>query len=183
MPLPSDFHIEVQNGDKPFYPGQMIIGNVILSCLEEIKPCKIYLTLFGRAYVRWTNPSHGGRENYAHAIPSAEETYFSLSVDLWARMNGQEQLHPGTYKWPFSYQLPSASLPASYEYCPVPYEGGHGYIRYWLEAHIDLQIHPRVCYATAQFVFTVLESVDLNLAKEDLTIPCHGEGQRMLCCL
>jgi hypothetical protein len=173
MPLPVDFYIEVQNGDKPFYPGQKIEGKVILHCQKQIKPLKIYLTFTGRASVAWTQTTFGrGEVTYF-----AKEKYFRVEVDLWVRENGQEQLHPGTYEWPFSYKLP-LTLPSS---CVI--EDSHGDIRYWLEAQIDLHTPFRVRYATAQFVFTVLECVDLNLAEEDLTLPRRSEGQKVLCCL
>ena len=180
LPLDPDFHIKVRNGDKPFYPGQKIEGKVILYCQEQMKVDKIYLTLIGQASVSWTESyttGSGKTQTKLHTVTrSDEETYFRVVVDLWVRENGQEQLHPGTYVWPFSYRLPSVSLPSSYE-------DYFSNIRYWLEAQIDLHIPLRVRYATAQFVFTVLECIDLNLAEEDLTLPRRGEEQKTLCCL
>ena len=178
MPLPLAFHIQVQNGDKPFYPAQKIEGKVILHCQEVMKPRKIHLTLIGRALVYGvgTYPTLAGYEGsqQTHSVNNSnQETYFRVPVDLWVSEIGQEQLHPGTYVWPFSYQLPSVSLPSSYE-------DSYGNIRYWLHAQIDTPFG--VCY-TAQFVFTVLECVDLNLAKEDLSLPRRGEEQKTLCCL
>ena len=172
MAPPQVFVIEVQDGNKAFFPGQTINGRVILHCQEQKKLRGIYLTLVGRAYVHWTEryPSGNGEVTTIHC--GAEEPYFNFRVNLWGG-EGEQQLPPGNYEWPFSFQLPSVALPTSYEgYC--------GNIRYWLEARMD---RPWKFDHVTKFAFTVLERVDLNLSQEDLNAPRRGEGQRTVGCL
>jgi hypothetical protein len=165
MAPPHVFAIEVENGDKPFYPGQHISGKVILQCQEKKKLHRIYLTLMGQAYIRLYD-SYG--YNYIEREP-----YFNHQVDLWQEKDGEEFIKPGNYEWPFSFQLPSVSLPTSYECF-------YGNIRYWLEARMD---RPWKFDHVTKFAFTILERVDLNLSPEDLSFPRRGEGQKTLGCL
>ena len=175
MAPPQVFVIEVQNGNRAFFPGQPINGRVILHCQEQKKLRGIYLTLVGRAYVHWTERHTSGTGDNQQTTTvhyRAEEPYFNFRVNLWGG-EGEQQLPPGNYEWPFSFQLPSVALPTSYE-------GYYGNIRYWLEARMD---RPWKFDHVTKFAFTVLERVDLNLSQEDLNAPRRGEGQKTLGCL
>ena len=162
MAPPQGFAIEVENGDKPFYPGQHISGKVILQCQEKKKLHRIYLTLMGQAYIRLYD-SYG--YNYIEREP-----YFNHQVNLWQEKDGEEFIQPGNYEWPFSFQLPSNPLPTSWE-------DRCGNIRYWLEAHMD---RPWKFDHVTKFAFTMLERVDLNLSQKYLTLPQRGEDQKTL---
>ena len=169
MAPPQVFVIEVQDGNRAFFPGQTIKGRVILHSQEQKKLREVHLTLVGRAYVRW---STGSRENrHTH---SDEEPYFNFRVNLWGGDGGSQQLPPGNYEWPFSFQLPSQTLPTSYE------GRLYGNIRYWLEARM---VRPWKFDHVTKFAFTVLEHVDLNLSQEDYNAPRRSEGQKTLGCL
>ena len=169
MAPPQVFVIEVESENKVFYPGETITGRVILHCQEQKKLRSIYLTLVGRAYVHWSEQrGFGCVQRTVHY--NAEESFFNMQVNLWGEHGGSQQLQPGNYDWPFSFQLPSKTLPASYE-------GPYGNIRYWLEARMD---RPWKFNHVTKFAFTVLERVDLNPSQEELTAPRRGEGQKML---
>ena len=170
MAPPQVFVIEVQDGNRPFFPGQTINGRVILRCQEQKRLRGIYLNLVGRAYVSWSTGYEPGQTT---RTVTAEEPYFNFRVNLWGGDGGCQQLPPGNYEWPFSFQLPSVVLPTSYE-------GNSGKIRYWLEARMD---RPRKFDHVSKFAFTILERVDLNLSQEDLNAPRRGEGQKTLGCL
>ena len=166
MAPPQVFVIEVQDGNRAVYSsGQTINGRVILHCQEQKKLRGVYLNLVGRAYFRWTDDGDNWK--------TAEEPYFNYQVNLWGGDGGSQQLPPGNYEWPFSFQLPSVALPTSYE-------GHYGNVRYWLEARMD---RPWKFDHVSKFAFTVLERVDLNLSQEDLNAPRRGEGQKTLGCL
>ena len=133
MAPPQVFVIEVQDGNRAFFPGQTINGRVIIHCQERKKLREIYITLVGRAYVRWTeeHTSGTGEDQTTQTVHYRdEEPYFNLRVNLWGGEGGSQQLPPGNYEWPFSFQLPSVALPTSYE-------GHYGNVRYWLEARMD----------------------------------------------
>ena len=171
MAPPQVFVIEVQDGNRAFSPGQTINGRVILHCQKQKKLRGIYLTLMGRAYVH----SMIGQSRYTD-----EEPYFNFRVNLWGGDGGSQQLPPGNYEWPFSFQLPSVALPTSYEFSAALSTGFRANIKYWLEARMD---RPEKVHHVKTFAFTVLERVDLNLSQEDLNAPRRGEGQRTLGCL
>ena len=175
MAPPQVFVIEVQNGNRAFFPGQTINGRVILHSREKKKLRGVYLTLVGRAYVHWTEKrttGSGDNERTETVHYRAEEPYFNFRVNLWGGGGGSQQLQPGNYEWPFSFQLPSVALPTSYE-------GYYGNIRYWLEARMD---RPWKFDHVTKCAFTVLERVDLNLS-QDVIAPRRGEGQKTLGCL
>ena len=167
MAPPQVFVIEVLDGNRAFFPGQSINGRVILNCQEQKKLRGIYLTLVGRAYVHWSEQR--GKQTVRYRD---EEPYFNFQVKLWGGDGGSQQLPPGNYEWPFSFQLPST--------LPTSYEGYYGNIRYWLEARMG---RPWKFDHVTKFAFTVLERVDLNLSQEDFNAPRHGEAQKTLCCL
>ena len=177
MAPPHVFAIEVENGDKPFYPGQHISGKVILQCQEKKKLRGIYLTLKGRAYVHWTESRSEGdvRQRTDHYI--AREQYFNHRINLWkgkdGDSDGEEYIQPGNYEWPFSFDLPSVPLPSSLE-------SQCGNVRYCLEARMD---RPWKFDHVTKFAFTILERVDLNLSGVNLILPCRGAGQKTLGCL
>ena len=54
MAPPQVFVIDVDNGDKVFYPGTIVSGRVNLQTSDKKKLRGIYLTLVGHAYVHWS---------------------------------------------------------------------------------------------------------------------------------
>ena len=60
MAPPQVFVIDVDNGDKVFYPGSIVSGRVNLQISDQKKLRGIYLTLVGRAYVLWTETHTSG---------------------------------------------------------------------------------------------------------------------------
>ena len=169
MAPPKSFLIKVDNGDKPFFPGQSINGKVVLHCREKKTVRAIYLNLIGRGYVKWTES--GG--NNTTVTYKAEESYFNFRVKLWGDGQNSQQLEAGNYEFPFSLQLPSSPMPSSYE-------GSFGNIRYWLEARLD---RPRKTDHVTKFAFTLLERVDLEAFRENLIHPLRFEKEKTICCL
>ena len=178
MAPPQVFVIDVDNGDKVFYPGSIVSGRVNLQTSDQKKLRGIYLTLVGRAYVHWseTHSSGTGQNRRTTTVHyREEEPYFNLRVNLWGGDGGEHFLQPGNYQFPFSFKLPEVSLPTSHE-------GGTGHVRYWLEARMD---RPWKFDHVTKRAFTILERVDLNLGREDLALPRRGENQKtlgFLCC-
>ena len=128
MAAPKNFLIKVDNGDKPFFPGQSINGKVVLHCRVEKMVRVIYLNLVGLGQVYWANQSLSDSERYYKV-----ESYFNIHLKLWGDGQTSQQLEGGNYEFPFSLQLPSSPMPSSIE-------GNFGYVRYWLEAHV---VRPR----------------------------------------
>ena len=176
MAPPQVFVIDVDNGDKVFYPGSIVSGRVNLQTSDQKKLRGIYLTLVGRAYVLWTETRTSGSgddQTTETEIYQDEEPYFNFKVNLWGGDGGEHFLQPGNYQFPFSFKLPEVPLPTSHE-------GGTGHVRYWLEARMD---RPWKFDHVTKRAFTILERVDLNLGREDLAVPRRGENQKTLGCL
>jgi len=68
-------------------------------------------------------------------------------------------LEAGSHSYPFKFSLPS-DVPSSFE-------GEHGYVRYTVEAKIDL---PWKCDHVTRSAFTVINNVDLNLEPIELRV-------------
>ena len=170
--------IDLDNGDKVFFPGDTISGRVTLQTTDVKKLRGIYLTLIGHAHVHWSE-SHTtgtGQNQTTHTTHySAQEPYFNFRVNLWGGDGGEHFLQPGNYQFPYSFQLPQVPLPTSHE-------SYTGQIRYWLEARMD---RPWKFDHVTKRAFTILERVDLNLSQEDLAGARRGENQKtlgFLCC-
>ena len=168
MAPPQVFVIDVDNGDEVFYPGSIVSGRVNLQTSDQKKLRGIYLTLFGHAYVTWSEGSGEYRVQNQD-----EEPYFKIRVNLWGGDGRGRFLQPGNYQFPFSFKLPEVNLPESRE-------ERIGRVRYWLEARMD---RPWKFDHVTKCAFTILERVDLNLRREDLAIPRRGENQKTLGCL
>ena len=84
----------------------------------------------------------------------------------------EEVLQPGSYSWPFSFQLPP-QLPGSYE-------SNDGCIRYMAKAIVDL---PMKIDKTAMFVFTVTSVLDLNLEHTAKVTVIFDETQQFQYCI
>ena len=178
MAPPQVFVIDVDNGDRVFYPGSIVSGRMNLQTSDEKKLRGIYLTLVGRAFVQWSE-SHttgtGDDQTTETVTYRDEEPYFNLRVNLWGGDGGEHFLQPGSYQFPFSFKLPEVPLPTSHE-------NNIGHVRYWLEARLD---RPWKFDHVTKRAFTILERVDLNLSQEDLAGARRGENQKTLgfwCC-
>ena len=178
MAPPQVFVIDVDNGDRVFYPGSIVSGRVNLQTSDEKKLRGIYLTLVGRALVQWSESrttGSGDNRTTRTVTYRDEEPYFNLRVNLWGGDGGEHFLQPGSYQFPFSFKLPEVPLPTSHE-------NNIGHVRYWLEARLD---RPWKFDHVTKRAFTILERVDLNLSQEDLAGARRGETQKtlgFLCC-
>ena len=169
MPRPETFLICVDNGERPFYCGDVVSGNVVVEVNYEMKVAGIHMHLFGQGNVHWI--THDG---IISRFRCAKEEYLHEELHLWGG-DGEAREHilqPGSYQFPFSFKLPEVPLPASYE--------SHiGHVRYWLEARLD---RPWKFDHVTKRAFTILERVDLNLSQEDLAGARRGESRKTVGC-
>ena len=112
-----------------FYPGEVVIGNIVVK-LDSALNCKeISLKFKGKSYVRWTTGSGDKKKIHRNT-----EEYFKRAIILAAPVppDSEMTLLPGEFLYPFEFQLPNnlpPSLDASY---------GTGYIRYYMKIKIDV---------------------------------------------
>lgn len=104
--------------DKPYYtPGEDVSGTVYVELLESVDVDKIYVKVKGKEKVKWTEewqePIYeevdGLRQLTGHNEESAEfdenESFFKKKIKLTPQ--GDIEMGPGKYAFPFSFTLPS----------------------------------------------------------------------------
>ena len=167
MPSPGAFFISLDNGERPFFCGDKVSGNVVVEVSCETKVAGICIHLFGQSDIHWT--THDGIVSRHRHL---KEQYLHDELCFWGGDGREHFLQPGNYQFPFSFKLPEVPLPTSHE-------GGTGHVRYWLEARMD---RPWKFDHVTKRAFTILERVDLNLGREDLAVPRHGEKRKTVGC-
>ena len=167
MPSPDTFLIGLENGERPFYCGETVSGTVVVEVSFEMKIDGIHIHLLGQGDVRWTT-----QNGIISRRRRAKEQYLQDEVCIWGGDGGEHFLQPGSYQLPFSFKLPEVPLPTSYE-------SHTGQVRYWLEARLD---RPWKFDHVTKRAFTILERVDLNLSREDLTGARRGENRKTVGC-
>ncbi|KAL8222421.1 UNVERIFIED_CONTAM: Arrestin domain-containing protein 3, partial [Gekko kuhli] len=83
---------------------------------------------------------------------------------------GLDVIHAGWHEYRFSFQLPQAPLPSSFE-------GRHGNVRYWVKAELNRSWHLPVTFKKE---FTVFEHIDINIPS--LLTPQTGTKEKTVCC-
>ena len=123
------FDVNFADPKKFFYPGETIIGNIVIKLDSAINCKKISLKFKGKSHVRWTTGSGDDKKTHWNT-----EEYFKNSVTLVAALppDSEITLCPGEFSYPFQFQLPS-NLPPSVE-APIV----TGNIRYYMKIKIDV---------------------------------------------
>ena len=162
--------IEFADGRIAYYPGQTLMGTVILELGDSIVAVAVHVVVHGRASASITNDG-----DVTH---SGSELYINHKIDLWSALSDEETLPSGTHCFSFSCQLPR-DLPSSFEY-----KGGTSMgtkrmaaIKYRLTAKL---VRPRHFNMTAKTPFTVLEYIDTN--HPSLLRCLTSENEKLLCC-
>ncbi|GMT04504.1 hypothetical protein PENTCL1PPCAC_26678 [Pristionchus entomophagus] len=166
----ADVAIEYDNPYAVFVPGYEVTGTVVMAVREPVKANSVLISVHGEAHTHWTiqeartrmvtrtnaqGHHHTVSETYYVSVPYSGCTpYVDGSAIVWTPPSGLSTDHipAGNYRFPFRFLLPVN--------CPVSFEGGYGYIRYYCKARID-----RPWYKfdkTTKRVFTVIPPSDLN---------------------
>ena len=126
MPL---FYVNFVDPKTFFYPGETIVGNIIIRVDSTIRCKKISLKFIGESYIRWTTGTGDNKKTYKNT-----EEYFNNSMTL-APLPPEKgiTLNPGDYNYPFQFRLPN-NLPPSVDHAPIE----TGYIRYYMKIKIDV---------------------------------------------
>ena len=113
-----------------FYPGETIVGNIIVRLDSAINCKKVEVKFKGKSYVRWTTGSGDDKKTHWNV-----EEYFKDNFTLAAPAPQENllSLPPGDFSYPFHFQLPS-NLPASVETHGL----ATGYVRYYMKIKIDV---------------------------------------------
>eukprot|EP00058_Branchiostoma_floridae_P003739 XP_002589227.1 hypothetical protein BRAFLDRAFT_74616 [Branchiostoma floridae] len=169
------FVITFDNNKDVYQAGEIVSGKLIADVTEGIKARAVRARLHGFAYVHWTE-SHGTGEHQRTEHYSAEGTYFDQTLTVWGKDLGDKTgenptLPAGYHEFPFQYQL-GKKLPSSFE-------GGIGYVRYYIKGIID---RPWRFNHTTKCAFTVLDMYDLN-KENSAMMQSRNQNSKTLCCL
>ena len=167
-----NFQVEIDGNKEVFYPGEQVSGAVIVDVTQPMKCNKIKVKLEGLSYCHWTT-TRTERDSQGNTRTHTDHhTGMQQLVDLQAVLfDGSSTKHPpGRHVYLFTFNLPSP-LPSSFE-------GGIGFIRYYVEGKVD---RPWKFDHKIRKPFTVNEVIDINLPQY-LTVP-SGTKQKQIGCL
>ncbi|KAK6174918.1 hypothetical protein SNE40_013477 [Patella caerulea] len=168
------FEINFTNDQGVFYGGQLVQGHVTVQLNTEIKMRRIRLEFNGGARVKWSETRSNGQSTYT-VVYSSKELYFEHVLVLFGKdleeKGDNPVLQPGSYTYPFSFQLPK-QLPSSYE-------SSIGRVRYTVTAVID---RPWKFDHKCKRTFTFIDALDLNL-ETNAAQGAIQQGEKNLCCL
>ena len=164
------------DSDHPVYTaGSVIEGDVLLELLEPKKVQGIKIALSGRVHVGWTEQSGifipGGAVGGVIHYSDNEHVFASEKLQLWGDGKHSEEIPAGRHEFPFKFQLPSMTLPTSFESI-------YGHIRYTLTATIS---RPWKFDHNTKRAITINEIVDVNTSK--LARPLQNSNEKTVCCL
>ena len=115
--------IAVELPRTSYFTGDVVEGNVVIETTKDVPSRGLYLDVLGRESTEITR-------NYG----KSSVTYRS-HADLCAwrlPLQGEGTVAAGTYRFPFQFQIPPNGLPS--------YEGRHAWVRYSLEARLDVPL-------------------------------------------
>ena len=154
-----------------FYPGETIVGNIIVRLDSTIRCKKISLKFKGESYVKWTTGTGDNKKTHKNT-----EEYFNNSLTL-APLPPEKgiTLNPGDHHYPFQFQLPN-NLPPSVDHAPIE----TGYIRYYMKIKIDVDWW--------RLKSDIEEKIPLNIfaspnQSPNLLLPATITKEKFLCCL
>ncbi|XP_055610920.1 arrestin domain-containing protein 2-like [Uranotaenia lowii] len=145
------------SADGIFYPGQELIGDVVVTLAKSCTVSKLILTIFGVGKTKWYERS-AGRGSIAYR---GKERYLYSELVLFQPQDKPAEIPAGCYSHGFACLLPD-SLPASFE-------GKRGHIRYWLKATFE---RPWRQSKVLSQNFQIVRQLDLN---DEMLLPVRSD--------
>ena len=150
--------------DRPlFYAGDPIVGKVKFNVTKTLKARGIKVTLLGSAsYTATKRVKRGNR--YTNVTDTITDKFFEQAVEVLPGAGQTQELQPGDYEYPFSWQLPGSS-PSTWV-AKTTGQGGFfdsgkpkGMIKYTAKGEIDV---PMGFDKSCETIFNVTNVRDLN---------------------
>ena len=140
-----------------FFTADVVEGTVVVETGGETASRGLYLDLLGRE-----------RTEITRSAGKTTVTYRSHDDFAAWRMNlqGPGTLPPGTYRFPFRFQIPPHGLPS--------YEGRHAWVSYTLEARLDVPLWPDAVWKETLYVYYDRPSV--RTFSQPVRFRSGGEG-------
>ncbi|XP_053405235.1 arrestin domain-containing protein 3-like [Mercenaria mercenaria] len=160
------FEIVLSNRQVVYFPGQCVLGHLIVELDEEMEMRGIFLRCQGKGQVQWK----AGKQNIV-----ASEDYLNVCLKLFGndpQQGGHVTLNAGNHAFPFQIVLP-VNAPGSFEGLE------NCFVRYFLKATID---RPWKFDKHYKMVFTVASVLDLNTVMNAAS-PAQTEDAKTVCCM
>ncbi|XP_064650801.1 arrestin domain-containing protein 3-like [Lineus longissimus] len=141
------YEVVFSKEDAIFQAGDEVEGFVYLDLNEEFKCRAVRIRCSGECHT-YVDDGSSSEDEW--------ENYYEETITVFGKMKGQPGedpvLQPGSYEYPFKFQLPMRGLPSSFEYKKQ-------YVRYMVKSFIDI---PRKFDRSAKKFFTLIQVSDLN---------------------
>src|SRR5438445_4413176 len=119
-----------------YYTGEVIEGTVVIETTREVSSRGLYVDFTGTEETVITR-----------SAGKTTVTYRSKATIVQWRLpvRGEESIQPGTYRYPFQFQIPLHALPS--------YAGRPASVKYILTARLDVPLWLDTVWTTEIFVF------------------------------
>lgn len=149
--------ISVELPRTAYYMGDVIEGTVVLELTRETASRGLYVDFTGKEETQITRSS--GKQTVTYR---SEATLVTWRLPL----QGATTIPPGTYRFPFRFQIPLQGLPS--------YRGPHATVRYVLTARLDVPLWLDTVASEEIFVFYDRPSV--RTYSEPVRFRSGGDG-------
>lgn len=128
--------ISVELPRNAYYTGDIVEGTVVLETTKEAPSRGLYVDFSGKEETEITRSTGKSTVTYRSEAP----------VAIWRLpLRGEGPVPPGTYRFPFKFQIPPNGLPS--------YAGRHARIKYTLTARLDVPLWLDTVWSEEVFVF------------------------------
>ena len=128
--------ISVELPRNAYYLGDILEGTVVLETTKETPSRGLYVDFSGKETTTITRSTGKSSVTYR-----SEATLVSWRLPL----QGDGSIAPGTYRFPFRFQVPPQGLPS--------YRGPHAKVEYTLTARLDVPLWLDTVWSSEIFVF------------------------------
>jgi Arrestin (or S-antigen), N-terminal domain len=119
-----------------YFTDEVIEGTVVLETTSDVASRGLYVDFTGTEATEITRQT--GKTSVTYR---SQATLVQWRLPL----RGEERVPPGTYRYPFKFQIPAQGLPS--------YAGRHANVRYILSARLDVPLWLDTVWKTEIFVF------------------------------
>lgn len=149
--------ISVELPRNAYFMGEVVEGDVVVETTRDTPSRGLYLDVSGKEATTITRSQGKNTVTYR-----SEASLVAWRIPL----RGEETMAPGTYRFPFRFQVPFQGLPS--------YQGPHAKVSYVLTARLDVPLWLDTVWTGEIFVFYDRPSV--RTFSEPVRFRSGGEG-------
>eukprot|EP00744_Colponema_vietnamica_P015443 GILI01021641.1.p1 GENE.GILI01021641.1~~GILI01021641.1.p1 ORF type:complete len:379 (-),score=46.52 GILI01021641.1:246-1382(-) len=174
-----DFDIHLSS--TTLVPGQTISGNVVFTVTSEMSFRNVTIKVIGREYTHVRIWRSTGQSAYAEDF-YGKRNFFKVHLTALGMPKGGEKwkgtLAPGSYNFPFSFQIPDNGLPTT-----VNHDGENSTsVQYYVKAHVDIPFSFNSDKEAHFHVNTAMPTAQSLTAGPYSSMPFRAERKCCCCC-